>query len=143
MLGTVSENPRVCVGVNPSTGVPGSLDLTVSKVKGFASRNRFDSWVMLNLYPHGSTNPNGMHLQCSTELQADNERHIVELIGGRQLMTLAAWGEPIRTRPYLSQTREGIVSVADNSGCEEVSIGDLLKSGHPGHPSRASYDWPV
>lgn len=143
VLGTVGENPLVCVGVNPSAAVPGSLDLTVSKVKGFASRNGFDSWVMLNLYPQRSTDPKGMHRQHSPELKAENERHIVELIGGRQLTLLAAWGGLIRTRPYLSHMLEGIVTVADNSGCEWVSIGDVLKSGHPRHPSRASYDWPL
>lgn len=36
---------------------------------------------------------------------------------------------------------EGIVSVTDASGCDWVSIGDVLKSGHPRHPSRASYNW--
>ena len=38
---------------------------------------------------------------------------------------------------------EGIASVTDASGCDWVSIGDLLKSGHPRHPSRARYAWPL
>lgn len=143
VLGTAGESPLVCVGVNPSTAAPGEPDRTVSKVMGFATRNGFDSWVMLNLHPQRSTDPKGMHLAYSPELKAENERHIADLINGRQLTLLAAWGELIETRPYLSQMLEGIVSVTDASGCDWVSLGDLLKSGHPRHPSRASYNWPL
>lgn len=143
VLGVVGENPLVCVGVNPSTAIPGKPDRTVSAVMGFASRNGFDSWGMLNLYPQRSTNPRGMHLTSASELKAENERHIAEFIKGRQLTLLAAWGELIETRPYLSEMLKGIVSVTDASACEWVSIGDLLKSGHPRHPSRARHDWPL
>lgn len=74
---------------------------------------------------------------------SENERRIAELIDGRQLTLLAAWGELIETRPYLFQMLEVIVPVTDASGCNWVSLGDFLKSGHPRHPSRASYDWPL
>ncbi|MFB3980229.1 DUF1643 domain-containing protein [Microbacterium proteolyticum] len=143
VLGTVGENPLICVGVNPSTAVPGDPDLTVSKVMGFADRNGFDSWVMLNLYPQRSTDPAGMHLVHDPDLQAANERHIAALVAGRPLTLLAAWGGLIRTRRYLPQLLAGIVAVTDASGCEWVSIGDLLMSGHPRHPSRAGYIWPL
>lgn len=143
VLGTVGENPLVCVGVNPSTAAPGDLDLTVSKVMGFAFRNGFDSWVMLNLYPQRSTDPGGMHPAPDPELQTENERHIAEFIDGRRLTLLAAWGELIETRPYLSQMLGGIVSVTAASDCSWVSIGNFLKSGHPRHPSRAGYSLPL
>lgn len=142
-LGTVGDNPLVCVGVNPSTAAPGDPDLTVSKVMGFASRNGFDSWVMLNLYPQRSTDPAGMHLHYNPALRADNERHIADLIDGRQLTLVAAWGELIESRSYLPTLLEGIVSVTDASGCDWVSIGDLLMTGHPRHPSRAGYAHPL
>jgi len=143
VLGTVGENPLVCVGVNPSTAAPGQSDHTVRKVMGFAARNGFDSWVMLNLYPQRSTDPKGMHSTHSPELQAENERHIVELLAGRPLTLLAAWGAPIKTRPYLAQMLEGIVSASAAAGCSWVSIGDPTKSGHPRHPSRPSYTLPL
>lgn len=143
VLGTVGENPLICVGVNPSTAVPGDPDLTVSKVMGFAARNGFDSWVMLNVYAQRSTDPKGMHLVHDPLLRAENERHIAALVGGRPLTLLAAWGELIKTRRYLPQLLAGIVAVTDASGCEWVSIGDLLKSGHPRHPSRAGYALPL
>ncbi|GAB6855905.1 hypothetical protein JCM13591A_00100 [Microbacterium xylanilyticum] len=143
VLGTVGVNPLVCVGVNPSTAEPGAADHTVSKLAGFASRNGFDSWVMLNLYPQRSTDPTGMHAVFDAGLQAENERHIAEFLDGRRLSLLAAWGETIATRPYLLQMLAGIVSVARWAGCSWTSIGDLTKSGHPRHPSRAHYAWPL
>lgn len=141
VLGTSGENPLVCVGVNPSTAAPGDPDLTVSKVMGFASRNGFDSWVMLNLYPQRSTDPKGMHHTHDLELQAENERRIAEFIDGRPLTVLAAWGALIETRPYLPRMLAGIATVTEKSGSTWVSIGDPLKSGHPRHPSRAGYEW--
>lgn len=141
VLGTVGENPLICVGMNPSTAAPGDPDLTVSKVMGFATRNGFDSWVVLNLYPQRSTDPKGMHLAHDGELKTENERRILKLIGGRRVTLLATWGELIKIRPYLPQMLAGIVSTADVSGCDWVSIGDTPKSGHPRHPSRASYAW--
>ena len=143
VLGTVGARPLVCVGVNPSTAAPGDPDLTVSKVAGFASRNGFDSWVILNLYPQRSTDPKGMHLVPDLGLCAENERCVSDLIAGRPLTILAAWGELIRSRHYLPQLLAGIVQVADVAGCSWVSIGDLLKSGHPRHPSRAGYAMPL
>ena len=143
VLGTAGENPLVCVGVNPSTVAPREPDPTVSKVSRFASRNGYDSWVMLNLYPQRSTDPKGIHPAYSPELKAENDRHIAEFIDGRQLTLLAAWGELIETQPYLPQMLEGIVSATDTSDCDWVSIGEFLKSGHPRHPSRASYSWPL
>ena len=137
LLGTEGGNPLVCVGVNPSTAAPGALDLTVTKVREFAARNGFDSWVMLNLYPQRATDASEMHDEHNPELKAENEQRIAEFLDGRPLTLLAAWGELIDTRPYLLPMLEGIVSVTSASGCDWVSIGDFLQSGHPRHPSRA------
>ncbi|WP_179561224.1 DUF1643 domain-containing protein [Microbacterium sp. AK009] len=73
VLGTVGTNPLVCVGVNPSTARPNELDQTLRRVRGYAQRNRNDSWVMLNLYPQRSTDPDGLHRTYSPELKAENE----------------------------------------------------------------------
>ena len=144
VLGVVGENPLVCVGVNPSTAVPGDPDFTVRKVERFAELNGFDSWVMLNLYPQRSTDPRGMHVVPDRALQDENERRIAGFLADRPLTILAAWGGLIRSRPYLPGMLAGIVSVADASACEWVSIGSLLEGGgHPRHPSRAGYRLPL
>lgn len=143
LLGTEGENPLIVVGVNPSTAAPGDLDLTVTKVTEFARRNDFDSWVMLNLYPQRSTDPTGMHDVLDPALQAENERHIAAFINGRPLTILAAWGELMDSRPYLPTLLAGILTLPELSGCTWMSIDELTATGHPRHPSRAGYDWPL
>lgn len=143
LLGTVGANPLVCVGVNPSTAAPGDLDQTVRKVAGFASRNGFDSWVMLNLYPQRSTDPQGMHLAYDPELKVVNERHIADFIGRRPLTLLAAWGDPIEIRPYLFEMLAGILAVTRATECRWVTLGNFTKAGHPRHPSRPGYATPL
>jgi hypothetical protein len=139
VLGTAGENPLICFGVNPSTATPSKLDLTVTRVREYANRRGNDSWVMLNLYAQRSTDPSAMHDAYLPELKAENERQIANLIDGRTLTLLAAWGDRIMFRPYLSEMLAGIVEIADASSCDWVSIGEPLKAGHPRHPSRGPY----
>lgn len=139
LLGTLGANPLVCVGVNPSTATPEKLDRTITRVARYAELNGHDSWAMLNLYPQRSTDPKGMHAVHLPELKAANEQSIAAFIGGRKLTLLAAWGELINTRPYLRPMLESIVEITDASTCEWQSIGGLLTSDHPRHPSRGAY----
>lgn len=139
LLGTVGTNPLVCVGVNPSTATPERLDRTVTRVARYAALNAHDSWVMLNIYPQRSTNPLGMHVAHLPELKVANEQYIAEFVGGRKLTLLAAWGELITKRPYLRTMLESIVKITDATSGTWQSIGGLLASGHPRHPSRGAY----
>lgn len=139
VLGTTGTNPLICFGVNPSTAEPGDLDPTLRRVRGYAQRNGNDSWLMFNLYPQRSTDPKGMHDVYSPALKEENERRIAEFIDGRTLTLLAAWGEPITTRPYLRKMLADIVSITDASSCDWQSIGGLTAKLHPRHPSRGAY----
>jgi hypothetical protein len=139
LLGTLGTNPLVCVGVNPSTAIPGKLDRTVARVARYAGLNGYDSWAMLNIYPQRSTDPKGLHDDHLPELKAANERYITEFISSRKLTLLAAWGELITTRSYLRGMLESIVDIAATSSCDWQSIGALTMSDHPRHPSRGAY----
>ncbi|WP_157813994.1 DUF1643 domain-containing protein [Microbacterium sp. BR1] len=140
VLGTVGENPLICVGVNPSTATPLKLDRTVTRIARRAAKNNYDSWIMLNLYPQRSKDPDGMHTQYLPELKAQNEKHIAELLRGRSVTLLAAWGELIEKRAYLPEMLDGIAQIAEQGSCGWMSIGSPLKRHHPRHPSRAPYD---
>ena len=37
LLGTRGENPLICIGINPSTAVPGDLDNTLKSVERIAA----------------------------------------------------------------------------------------------------------
>lgn len=50
LLGTRGENPLICIGINPSTAVPGDLDNTLKSVERIAAGNGYDSFLMFNVY---------------------------------------------------------------------------------------------
>ena len=143
VLGTEGNNPLVCFGINPSTARPNSLDPTVRRVKGLAARFEFDSWTMLNVYPQIATLPRDIGRELDQQLKIENERRIEELIGGRRLTLLGAWGGLITSRPYLASLLADIVRVTDAAGCDWVSYGPPLKDGHPQHLSRATGGLPL
>jgi len=129
------------VGVNPSTAAPFDLDLTVTKVKEFARRNGFDGWVMLNLYPQRSTNPGCLHVAPQRDLAAENLKRIVDFVDGRKLTIVAAWGNLVASRPYLKPILAEMVAIPGIGSCRWVSLGPVLQTGHPRHPSRAAYTY--
>lgn len=142
VLGTVGVNPLVCIGINPSTAAPNAPDRTIARVMRFAADNGFDSWTMLNVYPQISTDPQGLHTEFDGALKAENERHIARMVQGRPTL-LAAWGGLIASRPYLRLLLRDILQVANDAGCEWMSLGDLTKNGHPRHPLYVRADAPL
>lgn len=140
VLGTIGENPLVCFGVNPSTAVPGTPDPTVRRVMGFAQRGGHDSWIMLNLYPQISTDPNGLHDAADPALKAANEEHIARMLDRRPSAVLGAWGGVIKKRDYLPELLRDIVALTTAAESTWFSIGEALPTGHPRHPSRAPYN---
>lgn len=134
VLGIAGQNPLVCFGINPSTAVPNALDPTVTRVSKFAAQNNFDSWTMFNVYPQISTDPKGMHRMLDPALKAENERHIAQVVGGKPLTMLAAWGVLVESRPYLIDAMRDIVNLPELTQCNWVSLGNLTKACHPRHP---------
>lgn len=143
VLGTVGANPLVCFGINPSTAAPGVPDRTISRVSRFAAANGYDSWTMLNVYPQIATDPTDLDRVYRPELKAENERHIADLIDGRRLTLLAAWGSLIDSRTYLPTLLEAILQVTSTAGCDWVSLGEPTKHGHPRHPLYVRGDTPL
>ena len=62
LLGTESENPLICISVNPSTAEPGNLDRTLKLVEKFSKAMGYDCLIMLNLYPQRATNIKSIRL---------------------------------------------------------------------------------
>ena len=60
ILGKPGRSNLVCVGVNPSRAKPGDLDPTMVQLKNRAAVNGYDGFIMVNLWPERSTDPNGI-----------------------------------------------------------------------------------
>lgn len=140
-LGTKGSNPLIVIGVNPSTATKEKSDNTISKVKKFASINKFDSWLMLNIYPQRATDPSNLHKKINESFHKQNLRKIKEIIGGYNRPTIcAAWGNTIKKRDYLKRCLREIYDELKQFGLEWKTIGSLTKQGNPGHPLRLSYE---
>lgn len=135
-LGIRGKSPMFCFGINPSTAAPGALDNTLKSVDRIAQRHGHDGWVMFNVYPQRSTDPNGMHDELDQELHQENlqfiEKIIMEYPG--PVPVLAAWGTLITKRPYLRDCLRDIHNLFQKHGHEWVCIGKRSIAGHPHHP---------
>lgn len=145
------DNVLVCIGLNTSTARPRNLDPTLKRVQGFAERKGYKSWIMLNLYPQGATNPDDMHDPENKPAEKTEQKRLCKenlaqingvLRGLNNPTILAAWGDPIEKRKFLGDNLRYIHK--SNKSLKEnwKQIGKLTSRGHPRHPSRVAYRLP-
>lgn len=132
-LGYCSRSPLLCIGVNPSTASPEKLDPTIQSVARIAKNNSYDGWIMINLYPQRSTNPNEMHSQLNDAIYQQNLHIIKSILDKYDISEIwAAWGTLITKRTYLLKCLSDIYSITSNYNW--VTFGRISKDGHPHHP---------
>ena len=140
ILGETGEKPLVCVGINPSTAEPNNLDRTLTNVKKFSEINGYDGWLMLNVYPQRSTDPNGLHTYLDKKLHSFNLKFIADYLSEyNEVDVWAAWGTLIKKRKYLGDALKDIVEGLEDIGVRWVNIGKVSKDGHPHHPLYLSH----
>lgn len=140
ILGEFGTNPLICVGVNPSTATPEKLDPTLRNVKKFAELNNYDGWLMLNLYPQRTTDPNRLHQKRSPELHRQNLQFLqLYLREYKEICIWAAWGTLINKRSYLKDCLDDIVKQIGDYKSKWITIGRTSKEGHPHHPLYVSH----
>ncbi len=127
-------------GVNPSTATDKKPDRTMQKVLGFAERNGFDGFAMMNLYPLRSTNPRALPKVMDEELHQRNLAEIKNVMSNsRSPVVLLAFGDAIGAAPYLKKCLKDIVTTLQPLCPQWKQIGTPTKFGNPRHPSRAAY----
>ena len=135
ILGTRGENPLICVGINPSTAKPDTLDNTLKSVQRIADGNGFDSFLMFNVYAQRATRPDDMERQCNLRLHEENMkafRHLLSI--GRQPAVWAAWGAIIEKRKYLPACVADMLAISREYDARWFCAGPISKKGHPHHP---------
>lgn len=142
ILGKEGPKKIFVIGLNPSTAHREKSDTTVAKVERVICDNGYSGFVMANLYPLRSTEPTNLPEVFDKSLFDRNIRKIIEMARAESDPVFwAAWGGNIRIRPYLIEAYRRLNRrVMGLNGCW-VHYGDLLKHGHPRHPSRLSYRW--
>ena len=138
ILGTRGKNPLICIGINPSTAVPGDLDNTLKSVERIAAGNGFDSFIMFNVYAQRATDPDDMDTALNPALHRENMaafRYILAGCGEGVTPTVwAAWGTIIEKRPYLFDCLQEMLEIGEEYGARWVTAGKRSKAGHPHHP---------
>lgn len=141
-IGAEGPNKLFVVGLNPSTATSKVSDTTITKVRNVAGNNHFQGFVMINLYPLRSTDPDQLPLQANQETIATNISQILRLAEkASNPVFWAAWGEDVVIRSYLKEALLELNQVVLEADGNWIHLGALTQSGHPRHPSRLAYSW--
>ncbi len=136
ILGTIGQNPLICIGINPSTAAPDDLDNTLKSVERIAKGNGFDSFIMFNVYAQRATNPDHMDKSLNEALHRENMlafRWILER-SGKHPAVWAAWGTIVEKRDYLKRCLSDMVEIGNEYGAIWYHAGKPSVKGHPHHP---------
>lgn len=135
ILGTRGERPLICMGINPSTAAPNSLDNTLKSVERIALANGYDSFLMFNVYAQRATNPDAMERCCNPTLHRENLEALAYLLSRSDRPAIwAAWGAIIEKRDYLTQCLLDEIRLAREFDAQWFTAGPISKRGHPHHP---------
>lgn len=147
ILGTRGQNPLICIGVNPSTAVPGALDNTLKSVSRIAEGNGFDSFIMFNVYAQRATRPKDMDKEINPQLHRENmkafEYMLSKLSPAGRPHIWAAWGAVIEKRSYLAECVRDMTEIGQEYGAIWLKVGKCSLKGHPHHPLYLRKDLPV
>lgn len=140
VLGYDNHNPLIVMGVNPSTANNVQPDATMRRVLGYAERNKFDGFLMINVYPVRSTNPQDLPQNMDCGIHNQNLQYITDLFKKHSQATiLVAFGNAIEEIKYLNKCFLDIIKQSQQFNLRWKQIGDLTVKGNPRHPSRGAY----
>ncbi len=135
ILGERGKNIVACIGINPSTAEPGSLDPTLKKVKRISGFNGFDGWVMYNVYPQRATDPSELDIEVNNGNRIKNSEAIRRSIEHLGIGTVwVAYGDLIGKRDYLSYCLVDLFMKLRDLDLNWKIIRGTTKKGHPRHP---------
>lgn len=135
VLGQPGKSNLLVFGVNPSTAVAGKDDPTIRKVRSISQHDGFDGWIMVNLYPVISTDPNQLPEKVDSVIVQNNLAVIRAVAKSYNIDRIwAAWGNLIDKRTYLRDSLFDISKELHSIDVEWCYRGSLTKSGNPRHP---------
>jgi hypothetical protein len=82
ILGEAGNKSLVCIGVNPGTSEPDNLDENLRLVKTSAESLGYDSWVIINLCPQRTNDPDDIHKKLNYKIHRQNLKEIKKYLSG-------------------------------------------------------------
>ena len=133
VLGERGKKTLYCLAINPNTATPDNLDRTSIKVRTIARNNGFDGWILINVFPIRSENVSSLpDLSNEKEIEKNLEA-IRKHIPKGKVTIWAAFGNSIRTKPYLVDCLKGIAEGLSDHIIHWVAT-RVNVSGTPKHP---------
>ena len=140
-LGKLGKNNLLVIGVNPSTATPDEPDQTIKKVMKISADNGYDGWIMVNLYPQRSTDPQGMIFNQG--LFDENIKQIESICKKYNIQKAwCAWGDLIDTfgkKSFLHDSWDKIKTLLKKQNVTLYHYDTLTKDGNPRHPLYVAY----
>ena len=121
------------LGLNPSALPDSNLNPTLKNAKAFSEILEFESFVMINIYPQRSTDPNNLHTRLSPNAHKNNLEIISNLVSKGDTIW-AAWGDIIEKRKYLYRCLREINDALSEKNINWICYDELTKKGNPRHP---------
>lgn len=136
------KKPLVIIGINPSKANDQEQDNTIIAVEKLAIANKYDGYIMINVYPQRATNiddndentrlpENGFEEKNQIEKNIQKIYNTVEKLQYRDI--LLAYGTLIYDREYLSTCLKQIIQRLNELQPHYKYIA-LTGDGHPCHP---------
>jgi hypothetical protein len=112
ILGEPGNRTLCCIGVKPSTAEPNNLDNTLLNVRKIATKNGYDGWIMINIYPQKATDPSELHEEILELIHSQNLKYIEEYFSVNMPVAVwASWGTLIKKRKYLRDCLKDITNI--------------------------------
>ncbi|MCR5778291.1 MAG: DUF1643 domain-containing protein [Lachnospiraceae bacterium] len=135
VLGQPGKRNLLVFGVNPSTAVAGKDDPTIRKVRSISKHDGYDGWIMVNLYPVISTDPNQLPEEADSQIVKNNLEVLCAIANSYYIDRIwAAWGDIIEKRGYLGSILYDVQEALYCIDAEWFYRGSLTKRGNPRHP---------
>lgn len=130
----------IVIGANPSSANLAQTDPTMDNIVETVGRLGAKGYVVLNLYPARSGNPDLLPDEPDERVLDENLRAFADVLAKpymRNANVWAAWGGLIKKRAYLAESLERIVATFRESGYQGTwfQMGEGTKDGHPRHPN--------
>lgn len=148
--GKINKDTVIVIGVNPSTADEKKEDNTMTRVKKKLDSRKYNSFVMINIFPLRKTNPKELpkinylnendeflHKQnllaisyILKEMQKDISNNTIE----KDIKVWCAWGSTIDDRKYLRGYLKDIIELFNKYNVNYYHVGPISKNGNPHHP---------
>ena len=148
--GKINKDTVIVIGVNPSTADEKKEDNTMTRVKKKLDSRKYNSFVMINIFPLRKTNPKELpkinylnendeflHKQnllaisyILKEMQKDISNNSIE----KDIKVWCAWGSTIDDRKYLRGYLKDIIELFNKYNVKYYHVGPISKNCNPHHP---------